>query len=72
MSSLPGLYLLFALMGYNFLTAMGAMGFRQVRKGIFQLKHLSDLRAFLVNFAVKPNNYVVPAGTLFTLCFNGI
>ena len=42
---------------------MGAMGFRKVRKGIFQLKHLSDLRAFLANFAVKPNNDAVPNGT---------
>jgi len=41
MPSLPELYLLFALMGYNFLSAMGAKGIRKVRKGIFQLKHLS-------------------------------
>ena len=56
----------------GFLTARIAKGFRQVRKGIFQLKHLSVLRAFLANFAVNPNNYTVPAGTLFIICFNGI
>jgi len=47
----------------GFLTARIAKGFRQVRKGIFQLKHLSVLRAFIANIAVKPNNYTVPNGT---------